>query len=234
MSFGAHRGFEAAWGAVAAFIVSAGAAAAAPTPGVHVVSSTSVINCVGATVGPAPHGLWTNSLVADPPNECGNYFNIDAGTTLEIFGDGTGILQGTATNPQGLLATFLVNLADFAEVSDYKQEGGGVYDGTTDSPDIDFFRDVSGTIEIDGETYVIEGVPSPYAFQYGPGANAKDPSAFGASTWLNIAGQNGHWDFNLNLERQEVPLPASLYLFVFGLTALGASSLRRRRRAIAR
>ena len=201
-------------------------ALAGPVAATHDVSSTNVVNCTGATVGPAPHGLWTRDLIADPPNECGNYFDINPGATFQVFGDGTGRLQGTASNPQGLLATFLVELSDFVEVNAYKQEGGAVYDSATDTPDIDFFRQVVGAILIDGVTYNITGVPAPFAAQFGPGANAKDPNAFGFSAWLLIEGLQDHWDFNFNLEH--VPAPSSLILLAFGMAGLGFLARRRR------
>jgi hypothetical protein len=42
-----------------------------------------------------------------------------------------------------------------------------------------------------------------------------DGDAQGASVWLNILGDNGHWDFNLNT--RQVPEPSLLALLGVGL-----------------
>lgn len=151
----------------------------------------------------------------------------------------SGNLDGFATNPQGLQAEIHLTLPDFAETAKYKQEGGVVYDQNTDTPDIDFFQNVAGTIEIDNITYTVDPadpVPGGFSFQWRQGGNAKDAIEFGASVWLNIMGANGQrlsgrWDLNLALEATttDIPEPAALALFGFGLAGLQVVRRRQRR-----
>ena len=58
-----------------------------------------------------------------------------------------------AINPQGTEANINLTFSNFAETAKYKTEGGVSYDENTDTPDIDFFQDVAGSIEIDNITY---------------------------------------------------------------------------------
>jgi hypothetical protein len=220
----------------AAFTVLGSVAAHASA--VYLVSSTSVINC-----GSAPHGLWTGGQNFSG-GSCGKYYHIGGGTTFTLNNDDadsanwTGSLDGFAVNPQGVLAEIHLSLSNFAEVAAYKQEGGIAYNPGTDAPDIDFFQDVSGTIDFTtgsgSFTYSIDPadpVPGGLNFQFGFGANAKDPNAFGASVWLNVLDPSGNpvsgrWDLNLNLALTDnpgetVPEPAGLLVLGAGLLLLG-------------
>ena len=101
--------------------------------------------------------------------------------------------------------------------------------GATDTPDIDFFQTISGTIIIDGVNYAISNFM--HDFQFGPGANAKDATEFGGAAWVSAtkAGNTSadpHWDLNLTFSN--VPAPAALGLLGLGLAGLGAAGRRRR------
>ena len=229
--------------AVAALTVFGSVAANASA--VYNVSSTSVINC-----GSAAHGLWTNNVNISSSG-CGNYYDMLGGSLFTLFNDDTNSANWTATlvgssiNPAGVVASINLTLSDFAEVAAYKQEFGAAYDAGTDTPDIDFFQNIAGTISFDDgntiQTYTVDPsdpVPGGLNFQYGLGANGKDPNAFGASVWLNMLDPNGylvsgHWDINVDLELtdnpNEVPEPAGLALLGLGTVALGA--MRRRKAA---
>ena len=221
--------------AVAAGLMT-GVAGIAQASTVYLVSSTSVVNC-----GSAPHGLWTGNQNFSG-GTCGNYYDISPGMTFVVNDDDAnplnwnGTLDGFAINPQGLQAEIHLTLSDFAETAAYKQEGGAVYDQNSDTPDIDFFQTVAGTIEINNVVYTVDGVPGGLSFQWGQGGNAKDASEFGGSVWMNMLDANGnplsgHWDLNLAFTEitpnSEVPAPGSLALFGLGL--IGLHVIRRRR-----
>lgn len=195
---------------------------------IYKVSSTSVVNCGGA-----PHGLWTNGSIGG--GSCSNYFDIDGLFNLDNTDanpdNWTAKLTGTAVNPQGKVAVIDIDLSDFVELGgDYKKEGGVTYNGVTDTPDIDFFETIVGTIVIDGVNYVISNFM--HDFQFGPGANAKDPNEFGGAAWISntdptgAKNAHGHWDLNLTFSN--VPAPAALGLFGLGLAGLGFAGRRRR------
>lgn len=200
---------------------------------VYSVHSTSVENCAGA-----PHGLWTNNDIKDA---CGNYFDIQSDSTFTLNNgsanesDWFAELLATAKNPFGTEATINLTFKYFAETYAYKQEGGIPYDPMTDDPDIDFFESVAGTIDIGPDTFHITGLAGGFAFQFGPGANAKSPFEYGGSAWI-ISNDfpSTHWDLNLTFEPINVPLtnvpePSAWLLLVL---ALGGPILFRKRQNI--
>jgi len=215
---------------------------------IYSVEDTSVVNCSNA-----PHGLWTNN---DTSGTCGNYYSMQAGSTLTIFNDSADVadwtaeLLATAMNPQGVLATINLTFSNFTETNTLKVEGGNaaynsdpsLFDSTDlaapDNIDIDFFLDVIGTISFDPDTnlniasnpVIIDDIVSPFGLQFGFGANAKKSDEFGASAWIQWSTAEGddHWDLNLNLTA--VPEPAPTLILAFGLLGLGYM----RRRSYAR
>ena len=192
------------------------------------VTDTSKVNCSGA-----PHGLWTNSDIDG--GSCSNYFSIDG--SLEIVTDDANSdnwyaeLTATAINPQNVEANIAIRFDDWADGHSYKQEGGAPYDINQ----VDFFTKILGVITIDNVDYDIDGFAGGYAFQYGLGANAKDPNVLGASAWIRSCTDgtatglacmdSHHWD--LNLEISPVPVPAAAWLF--GTALIGFIGLSRRR-----
>lgn len=180
-----------------------------------------------------PHGLWTSQDIQTGSGS--PYFSIDGLLNIDDSdinpNNWSATLVAKATNPQGLEAD--INLAFNNWVTDYnyKQEGGLPYN----SANVDFFTSVLGTITIDNKTYDIDAFAGGFGFQYGLGANAKNPNAFGASAWVQSCqnGTNGacmkshHWDLNLNLT--PVPIPGAVFLFGSGLFGLGI--FRRKSRA---
>ena len=188
------------------------------------VSSTSVTNCSGS-----PHGLWTNSEFG---GACGNFFDIQSGTQFTLFNDAadkstwTATLSGTAVNPQSKTATIDLFFSGFQETSvHYKQEGGVAYDPGADSPDLDFFTNVRGIINIDGTDFAIDRFVGDYTFQFGMGGNAKSATELGGSAWIQGDFNSHHWD--LNLKFAEVPEPSTLALF--GLGILTMAGMRKRK-----
>ena len=91
---------------------------------IYDVSSTTRINCSNS-----PHGLWTSTDMGHPSCDA-NYFDIDSGTTLTVEDDYTARLVGTATNPDGLLASVDLMLSghtdDHTDIGSVKNGGGGV------------------------------------------------------------------------------------------------------------
>lgn len=229
-----------------ATVLAVSFAGAANAAVVFSVSSTSVVNC-----GSAQHGLWTNNQ-SFGGGSCPDYYDIQAGTTFTLNNEDvdssnwTGSLQGFAVNPVGVLAEINLSLSGFAETGNYKKEGGIAYSGGTDTPDIDFFEEISGSIEFtvgsdDPFTYTVNAadpVPMGLNFQWGPGANAKSASEYGGSVWLNMLNENGqavggHFDLNLTFEviettTEEIPEPGVLAILGLGLVSIGA--MRRKRR----
>ena len=212
---------------LAASLFSAGAHAAV----IYKVTDTSRVNCAGA-----PHGLWTNTDMGSPSCNA-NYFSIQEGTTLTVDGDHAE-LKGSAKNPNGVLAYIDLKFSDHVETYNYKKEGGIAWSPLDDTPDIDFFTQVLGTITIDNDIYKIDGFAGGFGFQYGMGANAKRPDEFGGSSWItsSIGCQeksiyscmtSHHWDLNVNLHA--VSEGGTVGMLTLGLAALGA--VRRSKRA---
>lgn len=195
---------------------------------VYDVSSTSVVNCSGAA-----HGLWTNGDIGG--GSCSNFFDIQDGSTFTLFNDSgdssdwTGQLVATAMNPQGVVADINLTFSNFAEThDDYKQEGGIAYDPFTDTPDIDFFLSVAGSIDINGTNYNIDSFVENFGFQYGLGANAKTSFEYGASAWIQSPDiRSHHWDLNLVF----TPVPEPTTLALFGIGIIGVSLASRKRKA---
>lgn len=232
------RYFAAAGLALASMLLLAGGSNAAI---VYTIGNTSVQNCATGGNPNGSHGLWTNpnnNIVSN--SNCGAYFSINPGSLFTFNNDDadpnnwTGSLVGTATNPNGIQASFDITLTDFAEVyTPFKACPTCPYDPGTDTPDIDFFTNGSGTITVNSIVYQLAADPwaGDYAFQFGPGANDK-AFEFGASTWMNIVGLHHHMDLNLTLARR-VPEPSIIALFAIGLFSLGLMARRRRRRLAA-
>jgi len=213
----------------------AGISATAQATTVYNVQSTSVVNC-----GTAPHGLWTGQQNFSG-GSCGNYYDISGVFTVNDndadTNNWTGSFNAFAINPQGTSANIQLTFSDFAETGNYKKEGGVSYDVGTDTPDIDFFESIAGTIEIDSVVYTVSGFAGGYSFQWGPGANAKNAAEFGGSSWLLMAGPggslSGHWDLNLTFGEPttttEVPEPGAVAMFGLGLLGLGLARRRMRK-----
>ncbi|WP_425398118.1 hypothetical protein [Aeoliella sp.] len=189
------------------------------------VTSTAV-NAYGPGPTPAPHGLWTNDFMGGTGYL--NYFDIQPGTTLTQYMDGTAKLSGTAKNlaDTPVTATLDLTLGGFqtalANPSQYKA-GGGPYDPTNQ----DFYSTLSGTITFDDGkgTVTIQSVIPGTFFQMGLGANDKNGD-FGASAWIIPEYSNGtpfpnsrHWDLNLNLS--PVPEASSIFAWTMVLGGIG-------------
>lgn len=203
------------------------------------VQSTSVVNGKDKNGNDAPHGLW---IANDADNLLGNsdtgaqYFDILAGTLFTLFDDDTAKLTGSAVNPYGDKATFNLTFTGFADAlpngaADYKKEGGDDYNPLTQ----DFYENITGQIVFDPissatDTTVEFGTyVDPHFLQFGPGANAKSESEFGASAWIREAGWTqgsggdnmlaDHWDLNLTLEA--IPEPTTFFVWsLLGLSAI--------------
>lgn len=204
---------------MAAALLLLGVTASSHAALIYKVSDTSRINCSGA-----PHGLWTGRDLA---GQCANYFSIQKDTRL-IVDSSYGLLTGTAINPFGDVAKISLLFLDRVETHKYKREGGIAWNPADDTPDIDFFRRVSGVITLLNKTYLIDRFAGGYGFQFGLGANAKVATEYGASAWLTsscgLGGYglacptSGHWDLNLQLTK--VPEPGTMALMFVGLAGL--------------
>ena len=161
--------------------------------------------------GNAAHGLFT---FGDYKPET---FTIDAQFIIsENNGVKTATLDGTLTNANHN-GTINLDFADWRNTFNYKDE-----QGAPNGDNADYFVDISGTIKIGLDEFVIANcVNCTYAFQYGLGANAKNPNELGASAWIQHAGQTGtdHWDLNLGFTA--VPEPGVLILMSLGLIGFG-------------
>lgn len=199
-------------------------AAGAEAKVIYDVSSASAEHCQGARYG-------VHTTTTDFGGACGKLFDFQDGTQLTLENDAadtslwTASLTGTAINPFGKIATIDLLFTGFRETySGYYQSGGAVYDPSSDTPDIDFFTDIAGTIDVDGEVFNFDHFAGDTAFQYGLGANAMSTSEFGGSAWIQ-GDDSLHWDLNMNFA--EVPEPSSMGLLGLGLLSL--AGLRKRR-----
>lgn len=188
------------------------------------------------------HGLYTfgknDTGNAKYSIQDGTFFTIDDKGTMAT-NDDTATLIGTAFNGR-YFASINLSFSNFVETNNYKREHGKVYNPAADdimgviaapgNGDIDFFETIMGSITINSTEFAIEtcidcgGTADPYGFQFGDGANAKNPHHFGGSAWVGVAPNfNGasHWD--LNLKFTEVPEPSSIALIGLGLLGLGFS-----------
>lgn len=176
-------------GMLAGAVMLGGISGAAQATTVYSVQSTSVVNCSGAS-----HGLWTGQQNFSG-GSCDNYYDISGIFTVNDndanTDNWTGSFTAFAINPQGTEANINLTFSNFAETAKYKTEGGVSYDENTDTPDIDFFQDVAGSIEIDNITYTVDGFAGGYSFQWGQGGNAKDAGEFGGSAWMLLSGPGG-------------------------------------------
>ena len=194
-----------------------------------IINQWSVSDAAGNCSG-GPHGLWTNDLKLGGGN-CQNYYSFQAGSLLTQFDDGFASLQATAENPAGVSATIDIS---FSLLKDYTFGGTIKGAGLGDETTWDFYTLASGTIKLNSDTYSLwdDGLASNTALQIGLGANDKS-TAFGASSWLNIANPDGshrkHWD--LNMELTAVPEPSIIALMGLGLVGLGFARHRRLRQS---
>lgn len=218
-----------------------------------VIASYEVTDYNGGTGG---HGLWTQN--APKPNS----FSIASGT-FQILSSGasltpsSGTLGFTAFNSGGLKAVADLTLTGWHDALTgsllYKKESGRSYDPANQ----DFFSGISGDIEIFDVAsstlidtvsigrYVHPSATSMHTFQYGLGANAKNPNEFGGSAWVQTdasgitfdgtQGATHHWDLNLAFVSSpppppngSVPEPASLALWA-AMAGLVCPMRRRRR-----
>ncbi|MEP2100940.1 MAG: PEP-CTERM sorting domain-containing protein [Parasphingorhabdus sp.] len=222
-----------------ATLTAIGLAAAYATPASAGVIDYAATNYTG---GSCKHGLYTGNIGSG----CNRRYSFQDGTTFSYDTDAqTATLTGTAINGSGQVATLDLNFSDFLETIDgtnfdYKN-GGGNFNPVTDTPDIDFFTNGSGTISIDGAVYTVNP-NDPFAgnttLQFGNGANDKNKN-FGGSAWLNILNPHGnavrHWDINFNLDKipSEVPEPGALGLLGLAVGGLWVGTRRRRKKLAA-
>ncbi len=194
-----------------------------------------IFNASNYTSGNNKHGLWTNNT--NVGSDRFYAFQNDAIFTVDTIA-GTATLTGTAINGSNNVADINLSFGGFLETTlgsafTYKKEGGLAYDPLTDTQDVDFFTTATGSIAIDGYSYMLQADPfaGNHAFQYGVGANAKN-GAFGASSWLLVEGEGGerprHWDINVNLAA--VPEPATWAFMIFGFGAVGGALRRKKSR----
>ena len=171
-----------------------------------------------------PHGLWTQNTPVNS-GSCSPFFSMGSDAVLTVDksgasqGDWFATLTGSASNSGGSLAIFDLTFSNFTDDHTLvlpKTGGGG------DPSTWDFFRDLAGTITLDGVAKTLTNTKGNTSLQIGWGANDKT-SAFGASAW--IQGPNlgtDHWDLNLDLEVVPAPEPSTLILMLISLLGFQA------------
>ncbi|MEM6856527.1 MAG: PEPxxWA-CTERM sorting domain-containing protein [Pseudomonadota bacterium] len=184
-------------------------------------AATEIFDATNFNSGSGKHGLWTNGA-----------FTPESFTFQDVIfkvdrDNKTGSLKGTATNGS-LIAVIDITLDGFLDklVNSgfvYKKEQGVQYSPALDDPNLDFFSNGVGTITIDGTVFNLSSDPfrGQTIFQFGKGANAKNPNELGGSAWLNIAGERKHWDLNFALS--PIPEPATWLMMILGFGLIGGA-----------
>ncbi|MEO0870642.1 MAG: PEPxxWA-CTERM sorting domain-containing protein [Pseudomonadota bacterium] len=186
-------------------------------------AATEIFEATNFNGGSGKHGLWTNTTFDKNAFTFQNdvIFTVDRANKV-------GSLTGTAINKDGLLAEIDISLSGFLDKLvgtgfKYKEEQGVPYSPASDDPDLDFFSKAVGSITINGTVFNLSSDPFRHntVFQFGKGANAKNPNEHGASAWINIDGQSKHWDFNFAMS--PVPEPATWLMMILGLALVGGA-----------
>jgi len=194
--------------------------------------------------GTGKHGLTTSQSFTE------NNFNILSGMFVvsDLNGLISGVLTAKTVNSQGFMGIVNLTLTGFEESANtsnlmYKQEFGKLEASIVDesnqlaasnNSDIDFFMFLAGTIDIFDENNILVETREMMnccepVFQFGNGANAKNPTEFGASAWINDSKEmDGHWDINVALSSR-VSVQAVSEPLVFILFAFTAAVLLRRK-----
>lgn len=202
------------------------------------------------------HAVWLPGLFSfqDATNHPEQHWSFGAGAGSFDYNGGVAGLSGVITNNEDPTRQLMVDVG-----FDFVQKGGRVskcdYGASVcDSADyqakeanFEYFTygqaTLTGIGALDGLILSLTIMPADgtYPPQLGYGANDKDASEFGFSSWFfwnveqNTSGvalvaDNGRGDFNLELGATPVPLPAALPLFAAALAGLGFVARRAPRR----
>lgn len=189
------------------------------------------------------HGLFISSFGSG----CNQRFSLQDGALFSIdTNTQTGTFTGSAINARGQVASIDLSFSDFLETTfgsglGFRDQSGIGFNPATDTPDIDFFSNGSGTITVDGRRFSLNP-NDPFLgnslFQFGVGGD-DTRDAFEGSAWINLIDRYGrrigNSDINLALTRRPgvpVPAPAGLGLLALGLMGLGFGLRRRRDQAV--